>query len=112
MTGPLNVDNDAISKAANDVLTAIEQMRGHINSVTATSQDMKSGWQGAAYAAFANVADTWQQEGIRLNQKIDAMNTALKEVITQTDAGEADSAGLITNSAPSAPSSSSLNMPH
>ncbi|GAB2689237.1 WXG100 family type VII secretion target [Nocardia thraciensis] len=88
-------DDAAISSAAQKVMDAIEKMRSQINAVTAKAQEMKAGWEGDAYVAFTGVADSWQQEGIRLNAKIDAMREHLQVVVQKTNAAQADSSGNI-----------------
>ncbi|WP_169814279.1 WXG100 family type VII secretion target [Nocardia mexicana] len=88
-------DDAAISSAAQKVMNSIEQIRSQVNAVTAKAQEMKAGWEGDAYVAFSGVADSWQQEGLKLNAKIDAMREHLQTVVKQTNAAQSDSSSNI-----------------
>ncbi|MBF6327479.1 WXG100 family type VII secretion target [Nocardia transvalensis] len=95
MSQPTHVDDQAIARGAQQVVDAIERMRAHINKVTATAEEMKAGWKGDAYNAFVGVADSWKQEGIRLNARLNDISDTLTTVIKKTNASEDQSSGSI-----------------
>lgn len=89
----VSLDDVAAAQVVNEFMTAVGQIKKTIANVGADIEAAKPGWQGEANGACNKAAMAWQEEGERLNDKLDRMTSLLfegSEAKTNIDAGNVD----------------------
>ncbi|MEV5648574.1 WXG100 family type VII secretion target [Nocardia sp. NPDC052254] len=72
-------DDAATAGVVNDFTTAVGQIKKTIAGIEHSIQQAKPGWQGDASTACGKAAEAWQDEGTRLNGKLDQMTSLIFE---------------------------------
>ncbi|MGW0003355.1 WXG100 family type VII secretion target [Nocardia grenadensis] len=90
----VSLDDAAAADVVNDFMTAVGEIKKTISNIGTDIEAAKPGWQGDASTACAKKAVEWQDEGDRLNAKLDHMTSLLFEggkTKNEVDAGNVDS---------------------
>lgn len=106
MTG-LNLEVETAVKATDSISDIVAGMKTTLGAINEQAQSAKQFWQGRGNTSFVKTAQDWDEEGRRLNARLDELEAALKDGYkkydTQDDsvestftqlAGELDGKGL------------------
>lgn len=75
--GAVGVEADAITQVESRMDSAINALRASVNAIDAAADAARAGWKGDANAKFMQVAQAWDEEAARLNQKLDELTAAV-----------------------------------
>jgi len=90
-------DDAATAGVVNDFTEAVGQIKKTIANIEAAIEQAKPGWQGDANTACGKAAVAWQEEGTRLNNKLDEMTGEIFEGGQTKTNMDADNLDLFTN---------------
>ncbi|WP_067646751.1 WXG100 family type VII secretion target [Nocardia harenae] len=75
--GAVGVEADAITQVESRMDSAISALRASVSAVDAAADAARAGWKGEANSRFIQVAQAWDDEATRLNQKLDELTAAV-----------------------------------
>ncbi|MFD0365945.1 WXG100 family type VII secretion target [Nocardia sp. GCM10030253] len=90
----VSLDDAAAAEVVNDFMEAVGDIKKTIAGIESDIEKAKPGWQGDANTACGKAAVAWQEEGTRLNTKLDDMTSKIfegGETKNQVDADNVDS---------------------
>ncbi|WP_040774471.1 WXG100 family type VII secretion target [Nocardia pneumoniae] len=90
----VSLDDAAAADVVNEFMTAVGEIKKTISNIGLDIEAAKPGWQGDANSACGKAAEAWQDEGGRLNNKLDDMTSKIFEggqTKTNIDAENVDS---------------------
>lgn len=84
MTG-LNLEVETAVKATDSISDIIAGMKTTLNAINEQAQSAKAFWQGRGNTSFVTTAQAWDEEGRRLNNRLDELEIALRDGYKQYD---------------------------
>ncbi|MET8650208.1 MULTISPECIES: hypothetical protein [Nocardia] len=93
----VSLDDAAAAEVVNDLLTAVGEIKKTIANIGTDIESAKPGWQGEANGACTTAAQNWEEEGIRLNNKLDVMTSKVFEGNQTKSSVDTDNVDAFTN---------------
>ncbi|MBF6297639.1 WXG100 family type VII secretion target [Nocardia amamiensis] len=93
----VSLDDAAAAQVVNDFMTAVGQIKTTIGNIGSDIEAAKPGWQGDANDACGRAAQAWQDEGARLNSKLDDMTSKIFEGSQTKNNVDAENVDSFTN---------------
>lgn len=95
MAGEISKQDQALSRAANLVAEARQELNGQLQQLGGKLQGIGSQWRGSGAAAFNNVMERWNADAQKIIQSLEAFEDNLeKSESTYTAADDAQSAAF------------------
>ncbi|MEU0540303.1 WXG100 family type VII secretion target [Nocardia sp. NPDC005978] len=86
-------NHDQAEAAKNHMADVIATVRSVISKTTTSVDSARPGFKGAAAVSFNAAADAWDQEAVRLNTKLDAIEQQVGTGVAQFRSTDAENEG-------------------
>lgn len=95
MAGEISKQDQALSRAANLVADARQELNGQLQQLGGKLQGIGAQWKGSGAAAFGNVMERWNAAAKKIIQSLETFEDNLKKSeSTYTAADDAQSAAF------------------
>ena len=81
----LNLEVETAVKATDSISDIVAGMKTTLSAINEQAQSAKQYWQGRGNMSFVKTAQEWDEEGRRLNNRLDELEAALQSGYKQYD---------------------------
>lgn len=81
----LNLEVETAVKATDSIADIVAGMKTTLAAINEQAQSAKQYWQGRGNMSFVKTAQEWDEEGRRLNNRLDELEAALQSGYKQYD---------------------------
>lgn len=86
----LNLEVETAVKATNSIADVVAGMKTTLSAINEQAAAAKSYWQGKGNTSFVRTAQEWDEEGRRLNVRLDELEAALQSGYRDYDTSDDD----------------------